>query len=256
MPQHHREVNGSQTCGTHLPGTRPAGSHLLQAQSLRSKTHLCCTNSFSTGATVKVKTEHAYCWNDRDSLHLQDSIREPSSLQGPAGADCFNSGDGQSDSLSLRGTLDALQPTTQSKHEGVHQCRFCPFSSHYIYRVTKHERAHTGEKPFSCSVCDKAFSRSGCLKQHMRTHTGEKPFRCEVCQKAFLLRTNLVVHKRVHTGEKPYQCRTCGKPFADKSTLSAHERIHSGEQPYRCKACGRTFRQSSSFNRHWKTTHN
>lgn len=173
----------------------------------------------------------------------------------PTGADCFNNGDGESDSPSLRRTLDSLQPTTQSGHEDVHQCRFCPFSSRYVYCVAKHEKVHAGEKPFRCSVCDKAFSKSALLKQHMRTHTGEKPFRCEVCQKAFLLRTNLVVHKRVHTGEKPYPCRTCGKPFADKSTLSAHERIHSGEQPYRCKACGRTFRQSSSFNRHWKTTH-
>lgn len=46
-------------------------------------------------------------------------------------------------------------------------------------------RMHTDERPFVCSVCDKACRQAQDLEKHMRTHTGEKPHVCPVCQRAF-----------------------------------------------------------------------
>ena len=36
-------------------------------------------------------------------------------------------------------------------------------------------RAHTGEMPYKCSICDKGFAVKERLRLHARTHTGERP---------------------------------------------------------------------------------
>ncbi|KAI2668025.1 Zinc finger protein 182 [Labeo rohita] len=84
------------------------------------------------------------------------------------------------------------------------------------------------EKRFSCSFCEKSFSRFSQLKEHLRSHTGEKPFACAQCGRSFTKHCNLIRHAVVHSGEKPYQCGQCGKRFTQRSSLKSHQRTHSG----------------------------
>ena len=91
-------------------------------------------------------------------------------------------------------------------------------------RLIKHNRSHTGEKKYSCDLCEKKNSQISGLNTHKRLHTGEKPYQCDLCEKTFSDSSHFRIHKRYHTGEKPFSCNLCQKSYYTSSELTQHLR--------------------------------
>uniref|UniRef100_A0A336MLT9 CSON002594 protein n=1 Tax=Culicoides sonorensis TaxID=179676 RepID=A0A336MLT9_CULSO len=105
-----------------------------------------------------------------------------------------------------------------------YQCHTCGASYSRIEHVKSHiARAHTKEFKKKCQYCDKGFITISELKDHERIHTNERPFACTVsgCENTYRTKSALRNHLLRHTNYY-YPCKYCYKKFRNMSNLVKH----------------------------------
>uniref|UniRef100_A0A1B0EXM9 Uncharacterized protein n=1 Tax=Phlebotomus papatasi TaxID=29031 RepID=A0A1B0EXM9_PHLPP len=127
------------------------------------------------------------------------------------------------------------------------KCPICSKTFHMIPSLQTHIQRHKRDPDgragprlkmkvqHICDECGKSYSCKSVLEAHKVIHTGEKPFKCQHCDKAFPLSASLKVHNR---NKHPNQtesslldliCETCGETFRDSGAFSKHLKSHKAE---------------------------
>ncbi|KAK2073733.1 hypothetical protein P8C59_007985 [Phyllachora maydis] len=125
-----------------------------------------------------------------------------------------------------------VSPRTLKRKGLKYQCshRNCRKMFGQKQHLATHERAHNGDRPFICKVCNTTFSQKGNLTTHLRNHEGLRPFACSWpgCEKTFAQKGNLNSHYdsiHLHKNKHPCylgDCERVGKTFSARGNLKSH----------------------------------
>ncbi|EEC00539.1 zinc finger, C2H2 type, putative [Ixodes scapularis] len=180
---HGGEAYGCDTCGKTFINSSGLTKH-------KKKHHVVCSPRVCGVCGEAFPTDFGL------SLHGLVHAAQDRTASHPAGVTHFCEDCGAA--LPSRVLLESHRAAVHPHKEGLHRCRFCAYFNRYQSRVARHERIHTGERPYRCQVCGKAFSQKGDLGIHRRIHFREEPYRCHVCGREFTHKKSFVRHQKLH----------------------------------------------------------
>lgn len=90
-----------------------------------------------------------------------------------------------------------------AKHTGKYdyQCTICQKAFASQAKLNSHSFVHKAPR-FTCELCGHGFVRRDTLTVHQRSHSGERSFQCSVCSCTFLSQSRLISHSQVRYSQE------------------------------------------------------
>ncbi|XP_067133513.1 zinc finger protein 28-like [Centruroides vittatus] len=136
------------------------------------------------------------------------------------------------------------------KKTHIEKCNICKKELSCKAYLIRHQRIHSGIKPYICEVCNRRFISTSALKNHQSSHNKVNRtlrYVCEVCKKGFKTKFHLLRHQPAHQ-RKEHFCSHCKRRFKTDIKLKLHlqfscSEIHSKRLLYQCNICKQSLRK-------------
>ncbi|SPP84043.1 transcription factor Ouib-like [Drosophila guanche] len=146
--------------------------------------------------------------------------------------------------------------SSEKSKKPKHACFFCDQCGTNITgkaSFERHQRKHSGVRPFQCELCPARFLSTTELKGHQVMHTGARNYPCRYCERTYVNSSGRLRHERTHTNERPFVCSQCCKAFTNAYILKNHMRVHTGERLFRCELCQASFSRPIYLKDHYRS---